>query len=224
MYPKIIEKEELFPLVGVELAKQTPLFVALDDDNSEVSGMNIRYDNEVLNTYVSGKLSKAGKLWSLSEYLGPRMWMMKPYPQAAEGRYVHIGVDIGLPKGKELFSPLDAKVVKSEYEAGPGNYGGLVVLEHKVKDVIFYSLYGHLDKDALPEAGTVLKKGDVFAKVGEFRTNNNGFYHTHMQILTEEGYNGGWVYKGYCTIEDAPKMVKICPNPLHLLTYQRERG
>ncbi len=225
LYPQILKDEEIFPVIGKCLAKQKPVIVSLSDKNKEVLDMNMVKDMEILYHYMEGKLKNSGSKWSLSEYMGERKWMIEPFTSTKGNRNVHIGIDIGLEKGAKLYAPLDAEVVNSEYEDGLGNYGGLVVLKHNIRGVIFYSLYGHLDKALLPEVGAKFKKGEKFAAVGEFRNHNNGFYHTHMQILTQEAYDNGWVNKGYCKKEDIQKVKKLCPNPMHLLVYgYRYRG
>jgi hypothetical protein len=80
----------------------------------------------------------------------------------------------------------------------------------------FYSFYGHLCKNALPENGRRLKAGEPFAKIGDFHENGNWFYHTHIQVITEQGLELGYISKGYCSKDDLAVIDTFCPSPLSL--------
>ena len=156
--------------------------------------------------------------WGLAGYLEDRRNVLTDYPQMQEEqRFFHLGLDIIVPLDTPLYAPLDAVVHQSSYEAGDGNYGGNVLLRHDSPYFdTFYSLYGHLNRDKLPAPGTKLNAGDEFARIGDFHENGNWFYHTHLQVITQKGYDEGWVSKGYCSVKDIPQMDKICPCPLLL--------
>ncbi|MDD9301973.1 MAG: peptidoglycan DD-metalloendopeptidase family protein [Desulfobacter sp.] len=156
--------------------------------------------------------------WGLASYMEDRRAVLASYPQMqAEQRFYHLGLDLIVPLGTPLHAPLDGVVQESAYEQGEGNYGGNVLICHESPAFDrFYSLYGHLNRERLPAPGTRLKAGDVFAWIGDFHENGNWFYHTHLQVFTQKGYDQGWVSKGYCAAEDIPKMDSICPSPLLL--------
>jgi hypothetical protein len=156
--------------------------------------------------------------WGLASYLEDRETILSRYPQMREEqRYFHLGLDIIVPLGTPVCAPLDSVVQESGYEQGPGNYGGNVLLRHdSLKFDTFYSLYGHLNKEKLPAPGDRFAAGDVFAYIGDFHENGNWFYHTHLQVITQKGYDTGWVSKGYCSKQDLAIMDSICPSPLSL--------
>ncbi|MBU0970683.1 MAG: peptidoglycan DD-metalloendopeptidase family protein [Proteobacteria bacterium] len=156
--------------------------------------------------------------WGLASYLENRHTILSRYPQMREEqRYFHLGLDIIVGLGTPLHAPLDAVVKESGYEAGEGNYGGNVLLMHQSPCFeTFYSIYGHLNKEQLPAPGDRFAAGDVFARIGDFHENGNWFYHTHLQVITQKGYDTGWVSKGYCAAKDLPAMDSICPSPLSL--------
>jgi len=166
------------------------------------------------------EIKKAGKQWGYSGYLENRSRQLKSKALFDGGRFFHLGIDLHAPLGTKLYTPIEGRVVVSEYEEGVGNYGGMVVLKHNINGLVFYSLYGHLSVNSLPKFDTILRKGEIFASIGDTNENGNWAYHTHMQILTEEGYNNGWVHKGYCTAADVTNMYKLCPNPFFLLRYR----
>jgi hypothetical protein len=108
-------------------------------------------------------------------------------------------------------------VADSGFEAGEGNYGGYVLLQHDIDGCeAFYSFYGHLCRDRLPAAGTTLDSGEAFAAIGDFHENGNWFYHTHLQVITELGIRRGYASKGYCSESDLAEINRLCPSPVPL--------
>lgn len=164
------------------------------------------------------KTMKNRHSWGLASYLEDRETILSQYPQMQEEqRYYHLGLDIIVFLGTPLHAPLDAQVKESSYEAGEGNYGGNVLLVHESPCFeTFYSLYGHLNREKLPAVGEKFKAGDRFALIGDVHENGNWFYHTHLQVITQKGYDAGWVSKGYCAEKDLAVMDSICPSPLSL--------
>lgn len=154
--------------------------------------------------------------WGFSPYLERRDTLLAGCPQmAAEKRYYHLGMDIIVPVATALYAPLHSVVEVSGYEAGEGNYGAFVLLRHEGKRFApFFSLYGHLNRQSLPTVGQVFFAGEMFAKVGDFSENGNWFHHTHLQIITEKGFNEGFLSKGYCTKDDLNIMNDLCPSPV----------
>lgn len=216
IYPFNLLGEEIYPLLGGEITK-LPIYVNMSSENSELMEISRNETQREFDAYVFGKIKEAGAEFALSNYLENRSAMLCEYPQmVAEKRYYHLGLDVSAPLGTKLYAPLDGIVTISEYEEGEGNYGGMVVLEHDVGGLIFYSLYGHLNLNSLPNVGDRIKKGDNFAAIGDFEENGNWFRHTHLQVLTEAGYRDGWTNKGYCSEKDIPTIGEYCPSPTFL--------
>ncbi len=158
--------------------------------------------------------------WGVGAYLERRDTILAGYPQMVEEeRFIHLGLDVIVPLNEQLHAPLDAVVQKSGYEEGDGNYGGYVLLKHEsLYHETFYSFYGHLRRKTLPLTGEVFKAGSPFAEIGDFHENGNWFHHTHIQILTQKGYDRGYISKGYCSTKDLPEMHMICPSPIPFFT------
>ena len=100
----------------------------------------------------------------------------------------HLGLDLFMPAGTRLYTPLAATVRSVEIEEDPLGYGCLVALEHAPPDCPrFVTLWGH----RAHEAGQRLKVGDRLdagALVGEMgRPAENGGWapHLHFQISTD---------------------------------------
>ncbi|MFH1154036.1 MAG: peptidoglycan DD-metalloendopeptidase family protein [Pseudomonadota bacterium] len=156
--------------------------------------------------------------WGFAPYLERRDTLLGDCPQmVAERRFIHLGLDVIVPKGTPLHAPLAATVDESGYESGEGNYGGFVLLRHEGDWFkTFYSLYGHLCRTTLPETGKTLKAGEAFAEIGDFHENGNWFHHTHIQVITQKGKEFGYVSKGYCSRDDLIDMNDLCPSPIPL--------
>ena len=100
----------------------------------------------------------------------------------------HLGLDLFMPAGTRLYTPLAAIVRSVEIEEDPLGYGCLVALEHAPQGCPpFITLWGHMAH----EAGRRLKAGDRLeagALVGEMGapTENGGWApHLHFQISTD---------------------------------------
>ncbi|MBN2858800.1 MAG: peptidoglycan DD-metalloendopeptidase family protein [Sphaerochaetaceae bacterium] len=162
----------------------------------------------------------SGYSWGLSSYLEERRMLLSDCPQMMrEKRFYHLGLDVIVPARSPLHAPLNATVYDSGYEEGKGNYGGYVTLHHHdIPGEPFYSVFGHLKRDSLPQPGTVLRAGEEFAETGEFEENGGWFYHTHIQILTGKGMKEGMQFKGYCSESMLKHIESLCPHPLALFT------
>ncbi|MEZ5022450.1 MAG: hypothetical protein R2728_04170 [Chitinophagales bacterium] len=93
--------------------------------------------------------------WAISEFGENRekAFRLFGYPQMVnEGRFFHLGLDVWMPQNTSLHSPHNGRVVESMYEKGPGNYGGMVVIEYLVNDFTFILYSVHLDKDSIKTA------------------------------------------------------------------------
>src|SRR5690606_14730404 len=85
--------------------------------------------------------------------------------QGEEPRSVHLGVDLWTEAGTPVYAPLDAFVHSFADNQGMGNYGPTIILEHRLENHLFYTLYGHLSRKSLLglSVGKSIKSGE---KVG----------------------------------------------------------
>ena len=212
VYSNRIELHPIFPDLEGE-----PYIADLSANSHLLKGLEAR-DQRAFQTVLEKEMGSTHS-WGLSPYLERRDTLLGDCPQmVAEQRFVHLGLDIIVGRGTQLHAPLDAVVAESGYEEGEGNYGGYVLLQHESPDYrTFFSLYGHLNKDSLPTEGTVVPGGRAFAEIGNFHENGNWFFHTHLQVITEQGKAEGYISKGYCNDKDLERIHDLCPSPLHLL-------
>ena len=104
-----------------------------------------------------------------------------------ETRNIHLGVDIFIDQGTDLYAPIDGKVVILKNNSFKYDYGPTLVLEHQHKKYKFYTLYGHLSKIILKKLkiGKKIKKGGWIGKIGKTNENGNWLPHLHFQIILD---------------------------------------
>jgi 4-aminobutyrate aminotransferase-like enzyme/Ser/Thr protein kinase RdoA (MazF antagonist) len=102
-----------------------------------------------------------------------------------ESRTIHLGIDFWFPANTAVHALFDGEVVTAYNDAGDKEYGGLVILKHKVEDFEFFTLYGHntVESATKHQLGTIIKKGDKIAELGNYPENGNWAPHLHFQIM-----------------------------------------
>ena len=216
-YPYCLVGVELKPIFG-DLQKSAPFYLSLAVDSPFRSAFENKSQASFNDTVLNKIHPEYDVVWSVGGYLEDRSVVLSEYPQMMdEKRYYHLGVDINFPKHTPVFAPLNGEVVRSEYESGKGNYGGLVVLRCHENGTTFYLLFGHLERATLPEVGAKIAAGEQVARLGDFHDNGGWYHHLHLQVLTEKAYSEGWVNKGYCTLDDIPTLNQYAPDPTFFL-------
>lgn len=131
----------------------------------------------------------------------------------------HLGVDITIAAGTELFAPLGGTVWAVGYAPGPLDYGGYLILEHLLPTgTKFFSLYGHIAPESLTHllAGSSVEAGDLIGKIGNYDENGGWWPHVHLQLMTEEPGQGD-TPPGACEIQFWPAASALFPNPAPFL-------
>lgn len=214
---------------AVPFNKHTDRLVALDfTETNQDLGIAILEDTHLFSEYVSQKISTAGAVYGIGGYLENRTVYQRSSVFAGtdtdnEPRSLHLGIDIWGKAGVSVFAPLDAVVHSYGFNNRFGDYGATIILQHQVKDGLFYSLYGHLslkDLDDLWE-GKPIKAGEQIAHFGEPAENGSWPPHLHFQLILDmEGMKGD--YPGVCKVSEREKYILNCPDPnlvLHMMEY-----
>lgn len=89
----------------------------------------------------------------------------------------HYGIDIGAPKGTNIFAADGGVVVYVKY--GKTSYGYEIVIDHGNS---YETRYGHCSK-ILVKVGDKVEKGDVIGQVGS--TGNSTGNHCHFEIIKD---------------------------------------
>lgn len=131
-----------------------------------------------------------------------------------EPRVIHLGIDVWTDAGTPLAAPLDGVVQSFADNAGFGNYGPTILLDHGD----FCTLYGHLARSSLEglEPGRPVAAGEVLARLGEPHENGGWPPHLHFQKITDLLGSAG-DYPGACTESARGLWLARCPDPRGLL-------
>lgn len=143
--------------------------------------------------------------------------------EESDERNIHIGLDLWAKAGTPVYAALDGKVHSFDYNAGLGNYGPTIILEHSVNGNKFHTLYGHLSVESIEdiEIGDKFKAGDEIAALGNASVNDDYAPHLHFQIIIDiEDHFGD--YPGVCAETDLEYYLKNCPDPNLLLKLNQD--
>jgi murein DD-endopeptidase MepM/ murein hydrolase activator NlpD len=118
---------------------------------------------------------------------------------------MHLGIDIPCRAENKIKTIADGLVVYSGNHLGimennkikKRNWGGIIIIQHKINRKIFYSLYGHLQKRFF-EKGRWVKAGDIIGLAGKAMTPENGLWEEeHLHLGIYQGKFVGEVLPGY---------------------------
>lgn len=133
---------------------------------------------------------------------------------STEKRNIHLGVDFWLPEQTPVTSFLNGKIVCAVHQKDYKGYGGFVILEHQMDDVVFYTLYGHLSKKSVEQLATKtrLKKGEQIGVLGNYEENGEWVPHLHFQVMLDLlSYTND--FPGVALESEIEFWKTICPNP-----------
>ncbi len=169
--------------------------------------------------------AKHGIDFSYGGYMEDRSFLWKGSYLERDKNFIHLGLDLNVPTGTEVAVDFDGTVIAIEDDFPTiGGWGPSVTIKHAQKPV--YLVYVHLDRDISCKAGDVLKKGDIFAKVGKPPYNGNWFPHCHVQVIKEsyfdelEKTNGWSKLDGYGRADEAALYTERFDDPMHFIDIQ----
>ena len=195
------------------------VFFDLSDASSLHNLLNLG-DQTELQKYAEQLMEKCQTNWGISSFgeYRQKMFTALGFKQMVDQkRFYHLGLDFWGPIGTAIYSPFDATIIQSQYESGNGNYGGMTVIQFNIDAKIYYAVFGHLDIDSLADVGIKVEKGMEIGRFGNIECNGGYFYHTHIQVLTQKGYDDGFAYQGYATKETWQNISEYCLDPTFLL-------
>ena len=212
----------IFPVMGKWLDASNSIKMDFSPTNKELPAVDIS-NTETFNRYVFGLLGKAGKRLGYGGYFEHRVIYSRSAVFAtpeSDFRDIHMGVDIWAEAGTPVFAPLDAVVHSFHDNAGFGNYGPTIILQHEIKGTVFFSLYGHLAKSDLVhlKIGQAISKGEEFCHLGPYPENGDWPPHLHFQLMWDLMGNHG-DFPGVCSHRDIDKYKKICPDPAIMIGH-----
>jgi len=212
------EKINVYPLFG-NLLNGEPYVFDFSSKNSKTLEYNLN-DFKEFNDDVFNELKNSGMSWGIGKYLEERKNILRGSINIInEKRIYHLGLDIIVPYNSLVFCPLYGYVHKLGKETQKGNYGGYLVLKHKIKDIIFYSLYGHLKTPHQLRLGQKILAGQELGRLGKESDSGGWFCHLHLQIITQKAMNKGYSEWGYISKELLTKVEEYFPDPNFLLKW-----
>lgn len=135
-----------------------------------------------------------------------------------EERNIHIGLDLWIKAGTPVLAAVHGFIHSFNYNTGLGDYGPTIILEHKIEDQKFHTLYGHLSLESISDIkiGDVYEKGQQIATLGDASVNGDYAPHLHFQIIKEISNTFG-DYPGVCSENNLNHYLENCPDPNILL-------
>ncbi len=147
----------------------------------------------------------------------------------AEGRTVHLGIDIFAEPGTPVLAPLDGVVLSAVDNAARQDYGPTVILGHDVETaqgpLRFQTLYGHLGRESIAglSKGRLVRKGERIGAIGPFPENGDWPPHLHFQVILDPlGLEGN--YPGVARPSQREVWLSLCPDPGPILGLPAEES
>lgn len=207
---------DFFPVMGENLNFENTVKLDFSAENADLDALYL--GNTVLfDAYVTQQIRDSGSKYGIGGYLEHRAIYRRSAvfaTAAADFRNIHLGIDIWTETGVPLYSPLDGRIHSFQDNAGFGNYGATIILEHELFGRNIYSLYGHLFLSDLEnlEVGQEVKAGDLLAHVGPFPENGDWPPHLHFQLMWDLMGNVG-DFPGVCSKREVDIYEANCPDP-----------
>jgi 4-aminobutyrate aminotransferase-like enzyme/Ser/Thr protein kinase RdoA (MazF antagonist)/murein DD-endopeptidase MepM/ murein hydrolase activator NlpD len=184
-------------------------------------------DVEAWTDLIWRRMREVGAEVGVGRYDEVRQWYVSDLFRTSsddppEWRTVHIGADIFLDAGSPILAPFDGVVHSVTNNVGSQDYGPTVLLEHAFPSetggrLTFWTLYGHLADDVLPrlEPGREIRKGEAFARIGDYPVNGNWAPHLHFQVITDLlGLSGNFPGVAPPSQRELWKSLSPDPNPI----------
>lgn len=180
-------------------------------------------DTGLFSQYVRSVLKNAGARYGIGGYnehrtIYVRSLLFDSIVTAEEPRRLHLGVDIWGPALTPVMAPLAGKVHSRGIHNDRGNYGAVVILQHQLGELEFYTLYGHLSTASAENKyeGQPVAAGEIIGELGLPAENGDWPPHLHFQVIQDmQGYKGD--YPGVCRFSEREKWLLNCPDPAPLL-------
>ncbi|MDP2041165.1 MAG: peptidoglycan DD-metalloendopeptidase family protein [Algoriphagus sp.] len=219
-----LNKFDFYPIMGENLSFENTLKLDFTEGNHELKPVDLS-KTEVFNQYVFNQLRQKNKKYGIGGYLEKRAIYRRSevFATAAAFRNIHLGVDIWTEAGAPVFAPIDGMIHSFQDNAGFGNYGPTIILEHELDGKKLFSLYGHLFQKDLEklEVGRKIKAGEKLCHVGPFPENGDWPPHLHFQLMWDLGGNCG-DYPGVAAEKDLGFYQANCPDPNLILRFSEK--
>ena len=106
----------------------------------------------------------------------------------SDGRFLHIGIDIGAPVGTPCMAFDQGVISHFGYNPADGDYGYVIITKHLVDNKTIWALYGHLSAESIKgkKIGQNISRGEVICWMGDKHENGGWESHLHFQLSINE--------------------------------------
>lgn len=197
-------------------------YVAFDLSANTTDALNLPLtDAKAFENFVERHLAKSNAKVAYGGYLEHRNLYQRSTvfkDVNVEERNIHIGLDLWIKAGTDVLAALDGTIHSFQNNTALGDYGPAIILEHKMDELTFYTLYGHLSLESLDAKfeGQKVSKGQIIGQLGAPPINGDYAPHLHFQIIKDlQGKKGD--YPGVCSKTELEFYKENCPDPNLLL-------
>jgi len=183
-------------------------------------------DTTLFTQYINRQLKEGNSRYGIGGYKEHRTVYSRSAvfdnKEEEEPRRFHLGVDVWGKIYTPVYAPLDGIVHSFAFNNAYGDYGVAIILTHRLDEIPFYTLYGHLSLNDIKNLreGQHIYKGDVIGEFGIAVENGHWPPHLHFQVIGDmEGYKGD--YPGVCAYSKREKYIDNCPDPDLILQLER---
>jgi len=202
--------------IRIPSSKYVP--INLSDRNKLLQDVDVSSSSS-LEKFINEHIKKQNGLVGFGGYNETRaIYQCSKHFNAETERNIHLGVDLWAEVETPIYTPLDATIHSFKNNTNYGDYGPTIILQHEIKGIVFYTLYGHLSLQSIAnlKMGQVFKQGEVIGTLGDTKINGDYPPHVHFQIIKNiQDYHGD--YPGVCSKTDLGFYLENCPNPNLLL-------
>ena len=207
--------------MGVDLSGDNSLVLDFSESNSELLKLDF-FDTNLLSDYVFGLIEEHGVQYGIGGYNEERVLYRRSelFDSSAGSRFIHLGIDVWSKAGHAVFAPLKGRIHSFTDNAGFGNYGPTLIIEHKLMNGLkFFTLYGHLAEPKYSlQVDSIVDAGQKIAEIGTAPTNGDWPPHLHFQIVMDMlDFQGD--FPGVTTLSERDRFVNLCPDPNLILRH-----
>ncbi len=106
----------------------------------------------------------------------------------SDGRFLHVGIDIGAPVGTPCMAFDDGEISHFGYNPADGDYGYVIITKHLIGENPIWALYGHLSAESIKDKkiGQKISRGETICWMGDKHENGGWESHLHFQLSVDE--------------------------------------
>jgi murein DD-endopeptidase MepM/ murein hydrolase activator NlpD len=220
-FEALLKSLQAHPLIHPEISKNAYVPLDLSIHNKELDSIDVS-SSKALEAYIWNHLKSNNARVAFGGYLEQRgIYNRSDYfntNKLEEERNIHLGLDLWVEAGTEIYAPLVGKIHSFKNNTNYGDYGPTLILEHHIENETFFTLYGHLSLTSIQslKVRVEVKQGQRIATLGTAEVNGDYAPHLHFQIIRDiQNYKGD--YPGVSNQLDLDFYKTNCPDPNLLL-------